>query len=245
MNKKVSRSTGVIMSALLLVLAGASFAFAVPTFQVGLKAGTYGTNELPVTGGTDEDSFFQILDAQGEFGLNVAAALGPNTDRIDKIMLVGIAPLGYTPGVTIEGLGSPDDVVYVNPLPNPPSNHYPAKDGDVQYLLWNVDSFVVSSDDDNLINVPNFVDGTVGDKLGKIEMFNVMVSGTPWIHFDVKGSVTELVESLESYNIVGNPGSHDATLAMPTPEPGTVIGLGTFLGIGMLYGWRRRKQTAA
>ncbi len=36
------------------------------------------------------------------------------------------------------------------------------------------------------------------------------------------------------------PSNHGPTASVPTPEPGTLIGLSTVLGVGLLYGWRRR-----
>lgn len=150
--------------------------------------------------------------------------------------------------LTINGLSAIHSDALVSWLPNPPSNHTPAKADISDFLFFNVGNFANIAD-----QVPDFQSpGTLFDG----EIIDLALAGMgdlAWIHFDIMAIVTDIDNKSEiTSNINGNPGSHDVTWknpggggggggqGSPVPEPSTLILLGA--GIAGLAIFKRKKK---
>ncbi len=112
-------------------------------------------------------------------------------------------------------------------VPNPPANHAPIQEQD--YLFFDIGNFGESD------LVPDFYEES-GSADGEIKILNIETSGFDWIHFDVFAIESSMNKTngqfastiTYSFNVQGNPGSHDVTWKQ-IPEPSTIILLGSSL----------------
>lgn len=154
-------------------------------------------------------------------------------------------------------------------LPNPPSNHDPAKGNIADFLFFDIGDF------GKVENIPNFdpLDPDQTNAMG--EILELLIGGLfdiagdailDWIHFDAmaletrcvlttgpnKVCRTDITSTLDT-DIQGNPGSHDVTWKPgdgpppppQVPEPGTLLLFGTalfLLGLGFRRGLFARQR---
>lgn len=132
-------------------------------------------------------------------------------------------------------------------LPNPPSNHDPAKGNIADFLFFDLGNFDMTANE----TVPDF-QGT-GSALGDIMDLSLMgMDGLAWLHFDIMAIVTDIQgQSTIVSNVDGNPGSHDVTWKnpggggggggqeIPVPEPSTLILVGAGI-VGLAFARRKK-----
>lgn len=250
-----------------IIMAIPGFALALPTLQTyiyGATAGDYGPDEdtwwytgtvpftLYVVGAYDPNMVsltgvtLLISVPQGETGTISFST----TDEIPTLLTqIGEGSASETNPTAVANISILTSVIGASgysTINNPTflpdglnlNNHYPLKDDVSDFIIF--DLFDFGNVESNLYdyNADNGGSITQTSQSGEQKEYQVTVSGFTWVHFDAYGLVTDqqgrrLVATWEN-----NPGSHDATFAVP--EPSTLLLLGPGLLAFILF---RRKSS--